>query len=434
MQAAPLLLRVSTDALIKVSSCAAPRPWQRAGSVQSRQGLPPCLLFKTPIINSTALSAPPQDLAAGYMSGKLLLKLEAIGFILTHHTAGELRRAGSECRPSFPWALLLTVLLLVPAVRRRRGNKRRQSFKQASRSPLLARCLPPVLLPHTVSPPPAVPPWQFRPFLSRPTATRAAALPHRPSPAPRPPRPPAPRVLPLPVPPRQPAVAHHLLQHPGAPAVHGGHAAQVQELRGAAAAGGLGGGRGGGGGLLPCFVVSVCHFEHLMNGGYAAQVQELRGAAAAGACPCPFFAFLFPFLCYTFPSYLRSVRVQRASWGRCSRRVGRESRSVLLTHALTAALPPGALPCPQVLVGLANASSGGSAAALRGSVPQVRPPPTLPLARAACPGRLACPCAFPCSRPPARVPQLSMQGWAPAPQVLTPRSCPPSPPLHCRRQ
>ena len=241
VQAAPLLLRVSTDALIKVSSCAAPRPWQRAGSVQSRQGLPPCLLFKTPIINSTALSAPPQDLAAGYMSGKLLLKLEAIGFILTHHTAGELRRAGSECRPSFPWALLLTVLLLVPAVRRRRGNKRRQSFKQASRSPLLARCLPPVLLPHTVSPPPAVPPWQFRPFLSRPTATRAAALPHRPSPAPRPPRPPAPRVLPLPVPPRQPAVAHHLLQHPGAPAVHGGHAAQVQELRGAAAAGGLGG-------------------------------------------------------------------------------------------------------------------------------------------------------------------------------------------------
>lgn len=27
-----------------------------------------------------------QDLASGYMSGKLLLKLEATGYILTHHT------------------------------------------------------------------------------------------------------------------------------------------------------------------------------------------------------------------------------------------------------------------------------------------------------------------------------------------------------------
>ncbi len=30
-----------------------------------------------------------QDLAAGYMSGKLLLKLDAIAFLLTHHTSGE---------------------------------------------------------------------------------------------------------------------------------------------------------------------------------------------------------------------------------------------------------------------------------------------------------------------------------------------------------
>lgn len=29
-----------------------------------------------------------QDLAAGYMSGKLLLKLDAIAFLLTHHTSG----------------------------------------------------------------------------------------------------------------------------------------------------------------------------------------------------------------------------------------------------------------------------------------------------------------------------------------------------------
>jgi hypothetical protein len=34
-----------------------------------------------------------QDLAAGYMSGKLLLKLEAIAFLLTHHTSGWLRAA-----------------------------------------------------------------------------------------------------------------------------------------------------------------------------------------------------------------------------------------------------------------------------------------------------------------------------------------------------
>lgn len=28
-----------------------------------------------------------QDLASGYMSGKLLLKLEAVGFMLCHHTS-----------------------------------------------------------------------------------------------------------------------------------------------------------------------------------------------------------------------------------------------------------------------------------------------------------------------------------------------------------
>lgn len=36
-----------------------------------------------------------QDLAAGYMSGKLLLKLEAIAFLLTHHTSGWLEAASA---------------------------------------------------------------------------------------------------------------------------------------------------------------------------------------------------------------------------------------------------------------------------------------------------------------------------------------------------
>jgi exportin-7 len=36
------------------------------------------------------LHQPLQDLAAGYMSGKLLLKLDAIAFLLTHHTSGEI--------------------------------------------------------------------------------------------------------------------------------------------------------------------------------------------------------------------------------------------------------------------------------------------------------------------------------------------------------
>ena len=33
------------------------------------------------------LSPPPQDLAAGYMSGKLLLKLDGVGQLLAHHTS-----------------------------------------------------------------------------------------------------------------------------------------------------------------------------------------------------------------------------------------------------------------------------------------------------------------------------------------------------------
>lgn len=48
-----------------------------------------------------------QDLAAGYMSGKLLLKLDAIGFLLTHHTSGELGSCGcaGHC-VSYPYVCL----------------------------------------------------------------------------------------------------------------------------------------------------------------------------------------------------------------------------------------------------------------------------------------------------------------------------------------
>jgi exportin-7 len=37
--------------------------------------------------SATTASSHPQDLATGYMSGKLLLKLEAVHFMLGHHTS-----------------------------------------------------------------------------------------------------------------------------------------------------------------------------------------------------------------------------------------------------------------------------------------------------------------------------------------------------------
>lgn len=58
----------------------------------------PCLVVSDAGIVCTVC---PQDLAAGYMSGKLLLKLDAIGFLLTHHTSGEQGSCGcaGHCVP-----------------------------------------------------------------------------------------------------------------------------------------------------------------------------------------------------------------------------------------------------------------------------------------------------------------------------------------------
>lgn len=129
-----------------------------------------------------------QDLAAGYMSGKLLLKLDAIGFLLTHHTSGE----AQPCLVAQPG--LLGCWFAVP--------------RPASRG---------------------APAYPRHPFITSIAINSKFTnliyfLRRR-------------RLLPLPDRPRQPAQPHHLLPHAGAPAVHGGHPRQVQELRGAAAAG-----------------------------------------------------------------------------------------------------------------------------------------------------------------------------------------------------
>ena len=56
-----------------------------------------------------------QDLAAGYMSGKLLLKLDATGFILAHHTADHFAflddPASSRARTAF-YATLARLLFM----------------------------------------------------------------------------------------------------------------------------------------------------------------------------------------------------------------------------------------------------------------------------------------------------------------------------------
>jgi hypothetical protein len=39
-----------------------------------------------------------QDLATGYMSGKLLLKLEAVHFMLGHHTSNSSAKKHDDCR------------------------------------------------------------------------------------------------------------------------------------------------------------------------------------------------------------------------------------------------------------------------------------------------------------------------------------------------
>ena len=52
--------------------------------------LPPSPLGPCQRLHADSSPSPPsprQDLANGYMSGKLLLKLDAIGFLLAHHTA-----------------------------------------------------------------------------------------------------------------------------------------------------------------------------------------------------------------------------------------------------------------------------------------------------------------------------------------------------------
>ena len=56
------------------------------------------------------LPLPLQDLAAGYMSGKLLLKLDAIAFLLTHHTSGEM-----HCQCVLAPSLLLLQSALLPS-------------------------------------------------------------------------------------------------------------------------------------------------------------------------------------------------------------------------------------------------------------------------------------------------------------------------------
>ena len=175
------------------------------------------------LLPATATS---QDLAAGYMSGKLLLKLDAIAFLLTHHTSGAPEAADSGAA-------------------RRRGRAAAGACMGAAAWPpacsgFAFRSSDPGTLPsHCALPHPPSSARRLLPLPVRPRQPLAFTPPFWLT-VPFPPCTPVParRLLPLPVRPRQPAQPHHLLPHPGPPARHGGHPRALQVVRGAAAAGG----------------------------------------------------------------------------------------------------------------------------------------------------------------------------------------------------